>query len=285
MTDNMFDPQYWDDAWHEVRKTSILQKTQNDDPDRWERFYDNVSSIWQEMVGDKWVLSQKVVDLFIREGLVSMNSTAIDVGCGPGMLAMSLALKGVRTTAIDSSIGMIDCLKSEISKHGIQGVTPKLVDWDQYQPDFLHNLAVAGFFPQAMTPSGLCRLESWSRSHCALIIGTGKEVFSFKSRLWKKLMDKPLPHGGRHLTCAFNYLMACGRSPNLIHLSWPVEIDLPLETVANYYRNYFQIFGKSTQEVEEAMKTELSEYLKNGFYLLSGHMDVAVIWWSSQNAS
>ena len=230
-------------------------------------------------MGEGWVLAENVSQLLLQNGLVRPGESVLDVGCGPGALAISLAEQGACVTALDSSRKMLDCLMTEGKRRGVQGITPALADWSRYTSASLYDLVVAAFFPQAMTPSGIQRLESLSKGCCALVIGCGKDAFPIRGRLWRRLMDDSLPRTGRHLSCAFNYLLASGRSPNLMHLSWLIDVNLPMDTVFSYYRNYFAIFGKNQQAVDDAIRIEMAEYIQDDSYRSSGKMEVALIWW------
>ncbi len=282
MTADVFSEEFWVRAWQETRESSILQVTQKTDPSRWLAFYDNVSAIWLEMTGAGWVLAGNITRLLLQNGLIGPEKTVLDIGCGPGALAISLAERGIRVTALDSSQKMLDCLMSESRCRGAQGITPVLADWSRYTSASLHDLVVAAFFPQAMTPSGIRRLESLSKGRCALVTGCGKEAFPIRGRLWRRLMNDPLPRTGRHLSCAFNYLLTSGRSPNLMHLCWPINVNLPMDTVIDYYRHYFAIFGIDHQAVDEAIQIEMAEYIRENRCQSSGKMEVALIWWQPQ---
>ena len=282
MTADVFSEEFWAQAWQESRESSILQTTQKTDPDRWLAFYDNVSSIWLEMMGKGWVLAENVSRCLLQNGLVRPGESVLDVGCGPGALAISLAGQGARVTALDSSRKMLDCLMAEGKRRGVQKITPVLADWSGYASSSLYDLVVAAFFPQAMTPTGIRRLESLSKGCCALVVGCGKDAFPIRGRLWRRLMDAPLPGTGRHLSCAFNYLLASGRSPNLMHLSWLIDVNLPMDTVFDYYRNYFAIFGKDHRDVDDAIRIELDELIQDDCCRSSGKMEVALIWWHQE---
>lgn len=96
-------------------------------------------------------------------------------------------------------------------------------------------------------------------------------------------MGTPLPESSLNRIFVFNYLEACGRTPNVIHLSWPIDLNLPQEIVHDYYKNYFKIFRKSEPQVEKAIQNELQEYAVDGRYRSSGRMEIAITWWRSPN--
>lgn len=154
-------------------------------------FYDNVSAIWLEMMGQGWVLAEKIARKLQDNDLVRPGESVLDVGCG-------------------------------------------------------------------------------------------KDAFPIRGRLWRRLMDASLPWTGSHLSCAFNYLLTCGRFPNLLHLSWPIDVNLSMDTITDFYRSYFAIFGIDHQAVDEAIRIEMAEYLPDGRYQSFGEMELALIWWQQE---
>lgn len=279
MTADAFSEEFWAQAWQDTAESSILQSTQKTIPSRWLTFYDNVSTIWLEMMGDGWILNEKISRILIQHELISPGKTALDIGCGPGALAISLAKRGILVTALDTSRKMLDCLISESRRRNLQGITPILADWSQFSSRSLHDLVLAAFFPQVMSPSGIQRMERLSKGICVMVTGCGKDPFPIRARLWHDLMDDALPQSGRHLSCALNYLLTSGRSPNLMHLSWPFHVNLSMDTIGNYFRSYFAIFGRDHQSVNDAIQIEMAEYVQNGTYQSTGEMQIALIWW------
>lgn len=280
---DVFSETFWIHIWQDVRDASVLQTTQKTDPSRWLAFYDNVSTIWLEMMGDGWHLAENVSRLLRRNELVCPGKSALDIGCGPGALAITLAERGIQITALDTSRKMLDCLISESRRRGVQGITPVLADWSHYTSPDLHDLVVAVFFPPAMTPSGIEQMERLSKGCCALITGCGKDAFPIRRLLWHRLMDDPPQQTFPYLSCTFNYLLTTGRSPNVMHLSWPITVNLSMDTVIDYYRNYFAIFGKSPHSVDEAIRIEMADYVQDNRCLFCGKMEVALIWWQPKH--
>jgi len=276
-----FDAGFWEDAWTEVQAASPIHATQRARPEAWARFYDEVSPIWLEMLGEGRELGRRVAEHLLHEGLVSAGGAALDVGCGPGALALALAERRVNVTAIDDSRGMIACLEKEARRRGIDRIRSRCLPWEDLEPAPAHDLVTAAFFPQAMNPEGVQRLEAFSRGSCALVIGTGEDSLPFRRLLWDRLTPGPPPRPGRHLACAVNYLLASGRKPCLKHLEWPFRFDVWEKTVRSYFRAYFALFGNTREAVDEAMKDALNPFLEARRIQATGWHSIAVVWWRS----
>lgn len=77
---------------------------------------------------------------------IDSDSTVLDVGCGPGTLAVPYAKKAARVTAIDYSKGMLSELKTyarEQDVHNIKTIQCSWQDnWEEHQVD-KHDLVIA----------------------------------------------------------------------------------------------------------------------------------------------
>jgi SAM-dependent methyltransferase len=281
MGPDVFLPTFWETRWTAVRKQSILQQTQADVPDRWNCFFDSVSDIWLDMIGEGERLAEEIADLLLRESIVHPDDRALDLGCGPGALSICLAKRGVRVTGLDTSIGMLSRMNREAERQEVAGLMGIQEDWKRYRPETLFDIVIGSFFPPALSPEGIRRVESLSRKSCVLVMGTGNETFPVRSALWGRLMAEPMPRSAKYLICAVNYLMVSGRSPNLVHMSVPVERLPSVTGIRQFYRSYFSLFGVGKSEIEAALDAELAGYSEKQQAVSGIRNHVAVLWWSA----
>lgn len=272
--------QFWEETWLKANEASFLKTTQETDPAAWDRFYDEVSQTYLAMWGQPDTLGQAVANELLAHGLVGPTTSVLDVGCGPGTLSLPLAKAGAAVTALDKSSGMLAALRGQAASDGLEIKTIQ-GHWQDYRPPRKSQLVVAGFFPPALSPGGLDQLEQWSSGNCALTLGTGNEPYEFRKQLWADVLQMPFHKGSHHLSCAVNYLIAAGRRPNLRHLHWPSRFCQPVETVAQFYRSYFAIFGRSGPEVERKIAAVLERHSRQGMVRAQGTVQLAVLWWAS----
>lgn len=279
------DPEFWRQAWRRAREASFLKCSQQASPTAWHDFYASVSDSYLALWGQDGEQGQRLVAEMNRQGLLRPGRKDIlDVGCGPGTMALPLAAAGHNVIALDWCRPMLDNLERGAAGRGLDRVRTVHVRWEDYRPEEAHDLVLASFFPDALSVQGLERLESWSRDKVVLVLGTGEEHFAFRRDMWHQVLATPYHDGGFHLACALGWLNASHRRPNLRHLAWPVRFDHPFETVCDFYCRYFAIFGKSGPAVERDIRAILERWRVGDRVRAQGTNSLALLWWERRPA-
>lgn len=276
-----FSAEAWADFWREARNSSPLKNSQTTHPDRWRNFYHRVGADWLHAWGEPWVLGRRVGEFLAAQGLLQPGATVLDLGCGPGSLAVPLAEAGARVKGLDSAPGMIEALRAEAARRGLDNLEARCQCWTQARTLPRHDLVLAAFFPEALEPEGLARMESLSRGCCVLVLAGGAEPFAFRRELWRRVMGESHGRSDVHLACALNYLLATGRRPHLAHLDWPGRFDRPLEPVVQYYKNYFGLFGRDSRATERTIRDTLAPHVDNARVKAEGRVEIGVVWWEA----
>ncbi|KMY67663.1 hypothetical protein AAU61_07100 [Desulfocarbo indianensis] len=271
---------YWEKLWQELREESCFQASQADHPQRWRDFYDQTAGLWEEATGGGEAAAQAVARGLASQGLAGVGASVLELGCGAGSLALALAARGARVTALDDSPGMLAELERRAAQAGLDQISAQQGDWLAIRPEDKHDLALAAFFPPACTPQGIERLESMPAEACALVVGTGGEVFPIRRRIWERVMETPLPGHSFNLPCAMGYLLASGRRPNLLHLSWQANLNLEAGKAAQFFAAYFAIFGKKGPGLRQAIHDALAPHARRGIIDLQAEASAALIHWA-----
>lgn len=82
-----------------------------------QKFFDNISSFYDEMISHKKVLADKKS---ILAGIVGEAATAADLGCGTGIDSIALSALGLEVTAFDQSVKMIEKAKTNAQKENTE---------------------------------------------------------------------------------------------------------------------------------------------------------------------
>jgi ubiquinone/menaquinone biosynthesis C-methylase UbiE len=88
--------------------------------------FDSYARTWDT---DKRIKRAKAIADKIRSSVCTdKNYSAMEFGCGTGLISFNLYDKFKNITLVDSSKGMIDILRSKIDKYGIKNMNPYLAD-------------------------------------------------------------------------------------------------------------------------------------------------------------
>ncbi|MEW6266327.1 MAG: class I SAM-dependent methyltransferase [Thermodesulfobacteriota bacterium] len=273
-------PDFWEESWRRIRAGSFLKASQENHPERWAAFYDRVGDIYADMMPDHWDLGLALAEYFFREEIVRPGDRVLDVGCGSGCLSLPLARGGAKVTALDKSAGMLAALTETAQNHSAAGIETRCLAWQNFPAVRNYDLAVAAFFPPALDPEGLMRLETFSRRYCALVLGAGGGTPPIHRRIWEEFLAPCLQPGRVHVVQTLGYLLAVDRRPNLKHLFRPYTFRQPLDKVVNFYREYLALFGLGGPGLAQEIETVLAPFSRNGQVEAEGAWDVCLIWWA-----
>jgi SAM-dependent methyltransferase len=276
-TEAVFKASFWEKTWRELG-SSFLADHQRRYPQRWHRFYDSQGPALREISGLDQEQGRMIIDPLWQQGGLFPGCSVIDLGCGTGWLALPLALKEARVLAVDSSSDMLESLQGEARMMNLSTLTTQHTCWTEIETDKPFDLALAACFPPALCPDGISRMEGLGKK-CALLLPAGEQGLPWVKNLWKDLCDRYPFSGPRQLQTSFNYLTATGRKPNLLHITAPFSVDLPLEQMLDFYAGYFSLFDRSGPKVRTVIQRELKPFIHEGRVQTRGESCFGLIWW------
>lgn len=111
----------WTKAWQDAQTWS-----KPDNPYKDAAFWDGRAREFAAHQENKSDYPRQFMDLLE----LKKDWTVLDVGCGPGTLALHLSGKVAAVTAMDFSQGMLDVLRERIREKDLTGVRPVLGGWE-----------------------------------------------------------------------------------------------------------------------------------------------------------
>ena len=270
----------WNEAWKkpdgdEGKKLGFISCGKRwNDQERCRRF--NVA-----MKEDNWASSRER----IRAMNIQPTSLILDVGAGPGTLAIPLSRISAHVTAVEPSPGMLECLYENIREEHISNISIVPKNWEDVSitEDLTapYDVVVASYslgFPDLR--EGLLKMHEVSRSY--VYIFWFADMMSPWQRnyteIWEQLYGIPCPSGTKP-NIIFNLLQQMGIYAN-------VEVTKE-ENVHRYasideaVRDQKEGLNLTTPEQESVLREYLTSKLQyeNGKYVNREMSHRAKIWW------
>lgn len=201
-----FPPQSYDDInWEELHKNAQLQKAwKSKDSKDW----DNKAPAFS-----KNIKKSEYIDLIISHLPLQNDTTLLDIGSGPGTLALPIAKRISHLTAIDFSHGMLDELNKKAHQEGINNITTCCCAWedDWHKMKITpHDITLASRSMGVKDLKGaLCKLNNFAKKYVFLTDRISPTPFDQEAF---KLLGRPF-HSGPDYIFTVNMLYTMGIYP------------------------------------------------------------------------
>ncbi|MDY0117641.1 MAG: class I SAM-dependent methyltransferase, partial [Sulfurimonadaceae bacterium] len=135
------------------------------------------------------------VDEFISRMEISGDEVVLDIGCGPGTLAIPLAQKVKHVIAIDFSRSMLDELEAYAAREGITNITTHHIGWEDDWSTLGHiDIAVASRSMEVEDMNqALLKMSTFAKKACYLTYKVGGSYVDMEivEHIGKKIITKP----------------------------------------------------------------------------------------------
>jgi SAM-dependent methyltransferase len=215
---------------------------------------------------------------------ITKNSRVLDIGAGPGTLAIPLAPRVKEITAIEPGEGMVAILNERMRKEGITNVTTIQKRWEDIDPasdlDGQYDVVIASLsLTMEDIRMALQKMNAASRDSVYLFWFVDMPFWErMYADLWKPLHGSEY-HPGPKADCLFGVLYQLGIYANVEMLPLKKEYRFTtLDEMTAFFRRRFNVM---TEEQERVM----ADYLKPLIWtigpeiVISGDSTFAKIWW------
>jgi ubiquinone/menaquinone biosynthesis C-methylase UbiE len=215
---------------------------------------------------------------------ITKNSRVLDIGAGPGTLAIPLAPRVKEITAIEPGEGMVAILNERMKKKGITNVTTIQKRWEDIDPhsdlDGQYDVVIASLsLTMEDIRLALQKMDAVSREYVYLF-------WFVDIPFWEKMyadLWEPL-HGSEYLSgpkadCLFGVLYQMAIYANVEML--PLKKEYRFTTLNEMTAFFRRRFNVMTEEQERVMADYLKPLIRTigPEIVISGDSTFAKIWW------
>ena len=215
---------------------------------------------------------------------VNRTTKVLDIGAGPGTLAIPLAGKVRDITAIEPGAGMITALREQADKEGIKNITCIQKRWEDVDPG--HDLS--GPYDLVIASLSLTMYDIREAVQKMNMVSCGEVCLywfvdlPFWERMYADLvvpLHKRPYYPGPKADCLWNVLYQAGIYANVEMLPLDKEYRFPSRREMTAF--FKKRFGVTTQEQEKVLDAYLSPLMRTegDDIVISGESTFAKIWW------
>ncbi|NYT05801.1 MAG: class I SAM-dependent methyltransferase [Methanomicrobiales archaeon] len=272
----------WNRIWQARKKASRQSQRGSDASRRWERreqaerYAHDVDAVYETRISETLSL------LTVRNGM-----SVLDIGSGPGTLAVPLAERGARVTAVEPAAGMAALLHERAAQAGCGPVAVVRKRWEDVDPaaDLAapYDLVVASF-SLAMDDIGAAvrKMDEAASGGVYLFWFAGEPLWERMYRdLWDELHGVPYCPGPK-ADCLINLLFQMGIAPSV--LMAPLEKSYRFDGFDEAVAFFGPRFGVSDARQEHILRRYLADRNQSdgGGFALAATTMYASIWWEKK---
>ncbi len=116
----------WNKVWKDTLEKQLALNRNVDCSSIWHG-EKNARQFWRMFQDDK---ARAVTEKRIKDLKLSPDSRVLDIGSGPGTLAIPIARQVAHVTAVEPSDGMMNVMQENINEYGIENIDTVHKDWE-----------------------------------------------------------------------------------------------------------------------------------------------------------
>ncbi|AKB71983.1 hypothetical protein MSMAC_2093 [Methanosarcina mazei C16] len=270
----------WNKVWKDTLEKQLALNRNVDCSSIWHG-EKNARQFWRMFQDDK---ARAVTEKRIKDLKLSPDSRVLDIGSGPGTLAIPIARQVAHVTAVEPSDGMMNVMQENIKEYGIENIDTVHKDWEAV--DVRSDLSapydvVFASYSLGMKDirASIRKMMDASSKYIYLYWFAGETSWDIHSRkLWPSL------HG-----CEYQPAPKCNVLYNVLYDMeiYPNVSVFPFEHIHRYanFEEAVEDFKSYYNVISDSQETVLRDYLEgilepdNGNLIQRGWSTRVKMWW------
>ena len=247
---------------------------------RWEPYY---SMVYASQLDQPFHIPDEpepAVRVLLDEKLLTPGTSVLEIGCGTGLLALSLSRYCKSVTAMDANKTAIKVLNTRCAKERIDNITAVRASWNEKSDAGHYDLVISSMCPAVCNKEAIEAMEA-AGDLCALITVMRGSYDKYRRMIMQELELKPegmITEYGTYL----DVLRAMGRKPSLWTRSVRSEHTTDLSALLRTFPVYLEIFGVDRQRSELYLKDFFERNQSGGVLHDETLMNTAMIVWQRE---
>jgi SAM-dependent methyltransferase len=263
----------WNELWKKALLGASWRKREKDPV----RFFDKKAKWYNQTVMSRTEYIQKTLARIVAD----YGCSILDIGSGPGTLAIPLAKTAGKVTAIDPSGDMLDYLKENARREGVSNITCINKKWEDVaigndiEP---HDIVIASHSLTMMDiEKALSKIDEAANQRVYLFDFAGKPRWDYLE-LWPKLYGEPYVPGPNYIFIV-NILYQMGITANV--KVWEQCSRNQIVSLEEAVRERVEYYDSPLPDAEKIIREYIEKNLvkENGEIWTVQKSKSAMIWW------
>ncbi|ATU08285.1 class I SAM-dependent methyltransferase [Methanohalophilus portucalensis] len=254
----LYDEIDWGSVWIEQMKLHNEADEQVQQPDRWGT-YANAKRFWQSSRK-----SGKRLEKALKDIKHDSDSRILDIGAGPGSMAILLAQRVSHVTAVEPADGMTEVLRENIADNNLSNVTCIQKNWEDVSLEELdspYDVVVASYslhVPDIREAIEKIQQVSSGKVYIYWFAGATSWDKNY-SRIWPQLHGRQY-YPSPKCDVLYNVLYSMGIYPDMENFELTHDTRFSsLDEAVEHYKPHYKI---ATNEQEQILRSHLEQILE-----------------------
>lgn len=264
----------WSELWKEALLAASWRKWEKDPV----KFFDKKAKWYNQTVMRQTDNAQKISARFN----IDYACSVLDIGSGPGTLAIPLAKNAGKITAVDPSREMLHYLEENAEKKGIKNITCVNKKWEDVEigKDIENHDIVISSYSLAMTDikKALSMMDQAANRTVCIFTSAGKTQWDYHIDIWPKLFKEAFIPGPDYIFVV-NILYQLGITANV--KIWEQNSRKKISDIDEAVKERVEYFGSSLPDAETIIRECLEKKFtkdEEGLWV-ERKSKTAMIWW------